>query len=104
MPTPTPGNLPSIDSDPFEQKLQDRKTFDMFNLPPSIPLPALPQVKVSIITLEPAAVIEKVEEKKAVPKPRENVKILQSKSKIVVPDSGVTLKAIGREVQRLLYA
>ncbi|WVF70746.1 hypothetical protein IAT40_005540 [Kwoniella sp. CBS 6097] len=72
-----------------------------FTEAPTIPLPAVPGP-----SLAPPAVIEppKAEEKKKeLQKPRERVMSLMSRSKVIVPDQGLNIRSLAREIERLLY-
>ncbi|OCF33327.1 hypothetical protein I316_05068 [Kwoniella heveanensis BCC8398] len=91
--TPTPAKQP-------EPPMGAKKP-TTFTEAPTIPLPAPPAP-----SLAPPAIIEasKADERtKELQKPRERVMSLMSHSKVVVPDQGVNIRSLAREVERLLY-
>nr|XP_019014772.1 uncharacterized protein I206_00858 [Kwoniella pini CBS 10737]OCF53553.1 hypothetical protein I206_00858 [Kwoniella pini CBS 10737] len=78
------------------------------SIAPNIPLPATPVALASPALIESPKAVEHegtvVEEKQELPKPRKRDMSLMSRSLIVNPDPSLTIRALGKEVERLLYA
>ncbi|ORY20953.1 hypothetical protein BCR39DRAFT_74289 [Naematelia encephala] len=113
--TPTPAHAVPAVEDEIAESMTIGKTF-VLNEPPTIPLPALPSESAPITlpdlppatVLEPAAVIEA---DVPIPKPvqpetkqpQASSQRLMTRSRLVSPDLSFSNKALGREIERLLY-
>ncbi|WWC58416.1 uncharacterized protein I303_100956 [Kwoniella dejecticola CBS 10117] len=100
--TPTPEPI-----EPKENPVLAKKPIEL-NVAPDIPLPATPAALASAAIIEPPKPVETeikvVQDNEESPKPRQRVMSLMSKSQIVNPDPNLTIRALGKEVERLLYA